>query len=671
MTISNQQLVELGASEIDAKKIMALLQEKATTPEACWESLKKEILCRHYPSSYSFPLHKLLFSTLFPEWNHLPCPAFAPGNDFIQTTIIAELMREKKCNTYQDLHHWSVQHYSDFWQTMLDFLQINMSQPFSQLLDLSKGVASPLWFKDAQFNITQSCFAAHKNKTAIISQNENGKITQISYEALDKLSNRVANSLSGLLPKGARIGIMMPMTIEAVAIYLGIIKAGCVIVSIADSFATDEIAKRFQIANVRAVFTQDKIIRDGKTHALYEKVIEAHAPLTIVLAVENPKTSNIRQNDILWDNFLSEKESYQAIPCAPDDAINILFSSGTTGDPKAIPWTQTTPIKCASDAALHLNVTSNDIFCWPSNLGWMMGPWLIFACLINKATLALYAGTPNDRRFGQFIQDTKVTLLGVVPTIVKTWHYSKCMEGLNWGELKLFASTGEASNVEDMLYLMYLVNYKPIIEYCGGTEIGGAYITSTLLHPCAPSMCTTPALGLDFVVLDESGNPADTGEVAIIGPSIGLSTELLNKDHFQVYYANMPTLDGKVLRRHGDEIKRFANGYYRMLGRVDDTMKLSGIKVSATEIESVLNGLPEVHETAAVAVQPTGGGPSELIIYVVLSSQQSDLEQLKITMQNAIKHHLNPLFKIKEVIKIDALPRTASNKIIRRALKKD
>src|SRR3990167_8623735 len=193
---------------------------------------------------------------------------------------------------------------------------------------------------------------------------------------------------------------------------------------------------------------------------------------------------------------------------------NILFSSGTTGDPKAIPWSHTTAIKAASDAYLHHNIQPEDVLAWPTNLGWMMGPWLIFAALINNATLALYPDAPHRRAFGQFIQDAKVTMLGVVPTLVANWRETHCMEGLDWNAIKLFSSTGECSNQDDMRYLMSLANNKPIIEYCGGTEIGGSYITSTVIEKNYPSLFTTPAMGIDFILLDDSGHPTDNGEVA-------------------------------------------------------------------------------------------------------------------------------------------------------------
>jgi acetyl-CoA synthetase len=391
-----------------------------------------------------------------------------------------------------------------------------------------------------------------------------------------------------------------------------------------------------------------------------------------VLALDSSVSTKLRHGDLSWDEFLSPNQQFDAFAADPSARTNILFSSGTTGEPKAIPWTQTTPIKCVVDGHLHHDIHPGDVVAWPTNLGWMMGPWLIYASLINRATIALYYGTPTERGFGQFVQDARVNVLGVVPSLVSIWKTTTCMEGLDWSAIKAFSSTGECSNPQDMLFLMSLAGYKPIIEYCGGTEIGGGYITGTLVQPCAPSTFTTPALGLDVVILNEEGNPDDKGEVFIIPPSIGLSTELLNKNHHQVYFADTPHLpiSPTLLRRHGDQMERLPSGYYRAHGRVDDTMNLGGIKVSSAQIEQVLNTVEEISETAAIAISPPEGGPSQLVIYAVVApDSQKYKEALETDLQKAIAQRLNPLFKIRDLVLVNALPRTASNKVMRRVLR--
>ncbi|HSI36552.1 MAG TPA: hypothetical protein VK986_23405, partial [Tepidisphaeraceae bacterium] len=244
------------------------------------------------------------------------------------------------------------------------------------------------------------------------------------------------------------------------------------------------------------------------------------------------------------------------------------------------------------------------------------------------------------------------------------------LRGLDWSAVRCFGSTGEASNATDALYLMMLAGYRPVIEYCGGTEIGGGYLTGTVTLPCVPGTFNTPALGLDVVILDDRGRPAESGELFIVPPSIGLSTRLLNRDHHDVYYAGAPRGPrGEVLRRHGDQVERLPDGRWRALGRADDTMNLGGIKVSSAEIEQVVGAVPGVVETAAIAVAPDGG-PSWLVVYAVCAAGPApDKAALLGTMQAAIKRDLNPLFKIHDLVIIDALPRTSSNKVMRRTLR--
>lgn len=211
-----------------------------------------------------------------------------------------------------------------------------------------------------------------------------------------------------------------------------------------------------------------------------------------------------------------------------------------------------------------------------------------------------------------------------------------------------------------------------------------------MVQPNIPSMFSTPVLGSKISLLDPDTNQilatsaftsgpsgSTAGELVLHPPSIGLSTVLLNRNHFDCYFAGMPKdADGQLLRRHGDaiEVVRDINEslpYYRALGRCDDTMNLGGIKVSSVEIERVCNTTSLVKETAAIAISTSG--PSKLVVYVVLNhTKDADVpskSDLKVMMQQAIKKGLNPLFGIYDIVIIDSLPRTASNKIMRRLLR--
>jgi acetyl-CoA synthetase len=302
----------------------------------------------------------------------------------------------------------------------------------------------------------------------------------------------------------------------------------------------------------------------------------------------------------------------------------------------------------------------------------MMGPWLVYASLVNGAAIALHDDAPHGGDFGRFVVEAGVTILGVVPSLVAVWRSTGCMEGLDWGRIRLFSSTGETSNPSDMAYLMGLAGGRPVIEYCGGTEIGGGYLTGTVVQPAVPGTFTTPALGIDLRILDEEGRRAASGEVFLVAPSIGLSQRLLNRDHHEVYYSGTPKIEGLTLRRHGDHIEQLDDGYFRVVGRVDDAMNLGGIKVAAADIERAVADVDGVAETAAVAIAPRDGGPGRLVVFAVpVPGHQVDVESWRSEMQERIGSRLNPLFKVYQVVAIDALPRTASAKVMRRRLRDD
>jgi acetyl-CoA synthetase len=299
----------------------------------------------------------------------------------------------------------------------------------------------------------------------------------------------------------------------------------------------------------------------------------------------------------------------------------------------------------------------------------MMGPWLVFAALINKASIALFYGAPMGEEFGAFIQNTKVTMLGIVPSIVRQWKITGCNEKYDWSAIKCFSSTGEASNPKEMEYLMQLGQNKPVIEYCGGTEIGGGYVTSTVVQPNIASTFSTQALGGEFVLLDENNELTDKGEMFLIPPIMGLSNSLLNQDHHQVYYKDTPKYRGQSLRKHGDELEQLENGYYRAQGRADDAMNLGGIKVSSIQIEEIINQLDFIKESAAVAISPKNGGPGILVVYYVSCNNEFTSEERLLQAKQIIRNKLNPLFKVNDLIKIEQLPRTASGKVMRRKLR--
>lgn len=656
------QIEELCVCGIDRKEAESLLPQieaaLALAPEQRFLHMARAVLKPHHP----FALHQLLYKTASEDG-----VVWAPQQADIEHSHINEWLRALEMSSYSELHAWSIRERAAFWSKAAQRLGIRFRKEAETVLDLSNGPENARFFAGAELNIAESCFNAAKGDTAIVYQREGGALQRMSYGELLRLTRQIAAGLviMGIEP-GDAIAVDMPMTAESVAIYLGIVWAGCSVVAIADSFAAEEIATRLALGKAKFVFTQDIIARSGKTLPLYERLVAAGAPSAIVLPESGAQLKvELRRGDISWGEFLG-KEEIDAISRPAHAHSNILFSSGTTGQPKAIPWNHITPIKCVTDGYFHQDIHPGETVAWPTSLGWMMGPWLIYASLVNRATIALYYGAPTGRDFALFVQQAEVKLLGVIPSLVRHWRASDALEGIDWTAIRAFSSTGECSNADDMHWLMAQAAYKPVIEYCGGTELAGGYLICTMVQPCRPASFTTPTLGTDTVILNEWGGACDNGEIFLRPPGIGLSTELINGDHHAVYYGNTPTIGGQKLRRHGDQIERLSAEHYRAHGRVDDAMNLGGIKIAAAEIERVLNAVEHVGETAAIAMAPPGGGPSQLVVYVVLEEPVEDIRSI---LQEAIRRQLNPLFKIENVVPIESLPRTASNKVMRRVLR--
>ena len=657
-----------GAAAL-AERIDRCLTEP--TGERRWQRMVREALREPLPfTRIPFAVHRLCFAAAYagrapelpppPAW--LPAterPAGEPGDSNVR-----RLARAVGVDGVAALHRWSIEHRAAFWQITCERLGIDFrGNPGPPLRD-------GRWFPDARLNIAEHCLrrgGAGDRPAVVYRAREDGPLAAVSGAELARLAHAVAGHCRarGLRP-GTRVALYLPMTVEAVAAYLGVILAGCAAVSIADSFAAPQVAVRLRITGASLAIVGT---------ATYERLLDAAPDLAAIVIGELPDGRRPRGADTPWQQVAAADPAGAVIRPAGAHT-NILFSSGTTGDPKAIPWTHLTPIKCAADALLLQDVRPDDVLAWPTSLGWMMGPWLIYAALLNRATLALYYPGPKGSDFGRFVRDAGVTMLGLVPTLVRIWRRSRCMEGIDWSRIRRFSSTGECSDPDDQLYLMGLAGYRPVIEYCGGTEIGGGYLSATMDQPAAPATFTTPAFGLDVTIRDERGRPADDGELFLVPPSVGLSTELLNQDHDRVYLAGTPSVGGRPLRRHGDHVQRLPGGYYRALGRVDDTMNLSGIKVSAAEIERALSGADGIGECAAVAVADRHGGPDRLVVFAVpafagsaFAGSAGPMPDPLPVLQRALAERLNPLFKIAEVRLVDALPRTASNKVMRRELR--
>ncbi|QCD84441.1 acetyl-CoA synthetase [Vigna unguiculata] len=699
-----EDLVNAGLTLAEANELYRVLRDILSQCPSDTDN-HRSLIWRHLVSrkllkpSFPHSLHHLLYHSVYHS-QHASLPLYwFPSLDTSKCTNLGRFMEthapqllgpsyKDPISSYRLFHNFSL-----YWSLLLKELSVSFVEPPKSILDTSDPSRhGGTWLPASVLNIADCCLqpSSHPYKPddsiAIVWRDEgfdDSEVNRITLKQLRQQVMLVANAIDASFSKGDAIAIDMQMTVNAVIIYLAIVLAGCVVVSIADSFAPKEIATRLRVSKAKGIFTQDFISRGGRKFPLYSRVIEAASCKVIVLPVIGDDLGvQLRECDVSWKDFLSSSRQhprshhYSPFNQSIDAVTNILFSSGTTGDPKAIPWTQLSPIRSAADGWAFVDIQPGDVYCWPTNLGWVMGPTLIYSCFLSGATLALYHGSPLGHGFGKFVQDAGVTILGTVPSLVKTWKNTQCMEGLDWTKIKTFCSTGETSNVDDDLWLSSRSYYKPIIECCGGTELASSYIMGSLLQPQAFGTFSTASMTTGLVILDENGVPypedvACVGEVGLFPIYMGATDRLLNADNDEVYFKGMPMYKGKVLRRHGDIIKRTAEGYLVVQGRADDTMNLGGIKTSSVEIERVCDGADEcILETAAISVAPAHGGPEQLIIFVVLKKgYNSDAETLKRKFAKAIQSNLNPLFKVSLVKIVPDFPRTASNKLLRRVLR--
>ena len=398
-----------------------------------------------------------------------PPIVWRPSPAVLQQSNLQRLMQSLHFHDYNTLHTWSIEHLASFWKIMVTMLNIAFVQhPKPAMLTLGQP-KQPEWFAGGQLNIVNSIFQTVTtrdsedvtDRVAVVWRDEvdsaqsssstsaAGELQHMRLSELWCLTNRISNCLKECgFVIGDAIAIDMPMTVECVAIYLAIVQAGMVVVSIADSFATPEIEKRLHIAAAKAVFTVSDHVRGGKCIPMFHKVKQAtliQKQRIIVIQGKHDVSHDLRDGiDMSWQTFLNTTTNAVFVPVtvAPSSITNILFSSGTTGEPKALPWTQLTPIKAAADGYLYQDIKRGDVVCWPTNIGWMMGPWLIYQ-LINQATIALYNGAPSGEDFGRFVEAAGVTILGTIPTMVKNWKQTKCMETSDWSRIRVFSSTGE------------------------------------------------------------------------------------------------------------------------------------------------------------------------------------------------------------------------------------
>jgi acetyl-CoA synthetase len=632
--------------------------------------------------------------------------AWTPTEDVIERSRLMALMRQIGVSTWDELYAHSINDVEMFTAEVLQFLDIKFDPPYDKLLDTTDGIELPKWCTNGGLNITAMCLDRWIDKIgdqpAVIWEGEEGGSVTLIYKELLANVDRCVEKLCDLdIHKGDAVGVHLPMIPETVVSLLAINRLGAIAVPVFSGYGIDAITSRMEAVGAKVLITCDGFPRRGKPFDMLTVAARAIANVAAikgVMLVERntwiDDANNISKNDHVEDREARRRkfERYEylrndvfsgrqlaqwhvtndasAEPSAPEktlaeDPLIILYTSGTTGKPKGIAHTHASfPLKAAQDMAFGTDVGVGTRISWYTDIGWMMGPWLIYGALINGGTICIYDGAPDyptPDRMWEFCAKHKVEVLGISPTLVRALSAAESAgtqasrlphreieecpdrstladdngvagetpafqspphERHDLSSLRIFASTGEPWNPAPWWWLFEKVGDSklPIINYSGGTEIAGGILMGNPLLPIKPCSFPAPCPGMDVDILDEEGNsvePGTVGELVIKQPWIGMARGFWREKerYLDTYWRRF-----KNIWVHGDWAMRDKDRHWFILGRSDDTLKVAGKRVGPAEVESILVSHPGVVEAAVIGVPDEAKGTAMVAFCVLQDS---------------------------------------------------
>jgi len=635
------------------------------------------------------------------ETHTAPVSDFQFGGDFVwhpspeltAQSNLTRFMRKNGVSSFPELMHRSTTEIAWFWQSVLRDLGIEFYEPYSRIVDLSAGKATPRWCVDGQMNIIHNMLDKYAGtptdeKIAIRSEIESGVSRTLSYRELRDEVNKMARALRRLgLGKGDAIGVFMPMVPEIVIAMLAIIKIGGIFLPLFSGFGASAIISRLNDAEAKALFTADGTFRRGKYCPLKPIADEAASQIAtlkhliilkqsgnwIAELVAAPVPGGKTEKDLPLETAAAVAQATERT--AAEDPMMILYTSGTTGRPKGAVHTHCGfPIKAAQDMSHGLDLHPDETLFWLTDMGWMMGPWLVFGTLVLGATMMLYDGAPDfpaPNRLWQLCEDHEVTALGISPTLVRALrrHGDAPVKQHNLSRLRKFASTGEPWNPEPWLWLFNIVGGArlPIINYSGGTEISGGILMGNVLTPMKPCAFSGPLPGMAADVVDEKGESirGAVGELVIREPWIGMTRGFWRdpQRYLDTYWARWPGV-----WVHGDWAAIDSDGLWYILGRSDDTIKIAGKRVGPAEVESILVTHSEVSEAAAVGVPDPLKGEA-LVCFCVLKDIASASADLATELKKNVARDLGKALAPRDIVFVSDIPKTRNAKVMRRIIR--
>jgi acetyl-CoA synthetase len=621
--------------------------------------------------------------------------AWRPTRDYIDRSRLKAFMDRHGLASYDELLRRSTEEPSWFWPAVFDDLAIEFYEPYSVVLDVSRGLAWARWCVGARLNIVHNCLdkwmgTPTEHRAAIRWEGEEGVTRELTYGELFRDVNRCANALRRLgIGKGDRVALFMPMCPELVTAFFAVIKIGGVILPLFSGYGVEAVTMRLNDAEASAVVTADGFWRRGQPVAMKataDQAADASPAVRHVIVVprlgasaastpdRHNGTSTRREHR--WAELVGgESDESPTERTDAEDPLMIIYTSGTTGRPKGAVHTHCGfPIKAAQDMVHSFDVHNGETMYWVSDMGWMMGPWEVFGMTLLGGTTVLYDGAldyPGPDRLWALVERHHVNILGISPTLIRSLmrHGEQPVRQHDLSSLRILGSTGEPWNPEPWRWLFDVAGGSrlPIINYSGGTEVSGGLVAGNVLTPLKPAAFAGPPPGIAAEVVDDQGQPVRNrvGELVVRAPWIGM-TRGFWKDpdrYIETYWSRFP--DVWV---HGDWAAIDDDGLWYIVGRSDDTIKIAGKRVGPAEVESVLVEHPAVIEAAAVGV-PNELKGQVLVCFCVLRPGHDAATALADELKALVASRLGKPLRPDAIEFVADLPKTRNAKVMRRVIR--
>jgi acetyl-CoA synthetase len=611
-----------------------------------------------------------------------------PSPEVIAKSRLKRFMDQHGIDSFAQLLKRADEDIEWFWDAAIKDIDIAFYRHYDKVVDLSDGKPWAKWWIGGKMNIIESCLDRYRDaescdKLAIIWEGEPGEVRKLTYRELDQQVCKLAGVLRRLgVRPGDRVGIFMPMCPEVAISVLATAKIGAVIIPLFSGYGAEAIANRLRDGEAKLLICADGFYRRGQVVPMKETADKALISCPTVTRVivhrrvvrEVPWTHG---RDYVWEVLLEdEPDRTHTHELDPEDPLMIIYTSGTTGKPKGtIHVHGGFPVKTAQDMAHGFDVGVDDTIFWYTDIGWMMGPWLIFGSLVLGATMVLYEGTPDypaADRLWRMVADHKVTVLGVSPTLVRglMTHGDEVPAHHDLSSLRILGGTGEPWNPEPFQWFFKNIGGGriPIINYTGGTEISGGILCGNVITHLRPCAFAGPLPGIAADVVDAEGRSVrgEVGELVIRNPWPGMTRGFWGdrQRYLDTYWSRF---EGVWV--HGDwAYVDPEDGLWYVLGRSDDTIKVAGKRLGPAEVESVLVGHPWVAEAAAIGVPDELKGEA-LVCFVILRANRQASDQLAAELSDLVATALGKPLRPKAVHFVGDLPRTRNAKILRRVVK--